>query len=526
MSSKLDIKYLCFLIFLICIGKAELALSQLEVRAGRTDATYEAGEPMYFEVISDTGGEVYYNIRFDPKMPRVASGKITVNPGVPAKIPFVSEEPGSVLCRVTKDGYSVVGGAVFSKYDIQPYADEPADFDAFWDSVKAELAAVPMDPVLTLHDSTMWSTTYRINLGNINNRRVYGYISIPKDIPPPYPAILTLPPFGNIANVTINQSIISDWGGAISMSINIHNAEPDAIDPNAYLPNDISDRDGIYYKNAIAGAIRAIDYIFSRSDFNGVDMGVAGLSQGGGLALMTAGVDQRVTSLTQTVSALCGHAGHRFDRPSGLPLYVRDSRGTFGTIEHEDSTFLAARYYDGIYFSKRFKGPSLSFVSYADTISPLETIFAATNQFRENEVMKHSIPLGHNNPTDFWDVRFRFWRKAHPAMLNNPFPWTPSTTGYHADAGDDISISSGGTANLSATVVFNTDALSDLKARWIKIEGPGKVTFSNSTAYSTTATFSEDGEYILRFVATDDPDINVDGSFYTISDFVKVTVGD
>ena len=511
--------------FLLLLGLGVKSYAQLEVKTSHPLANFEAGEMMYFELTADSDGWVNYNIRFDSKTPKISSGKILVESGVPVKIPFIAHEPGSVLCRATKDGFSVVGGAVFSRYDVKAYEEEPDDFDEFWDGVKAELASVPIDPQLTFLDSTNYSETYRLNLGNINNRRVYGYISIPKNIAPPYPAILTLPPFGVIPNVTIPQPIISEWGGAISVSINIHHAEPDMEDPNSYLPNDISDRDGIYYKQAIAGAIRAIDYIFSRDDFNGVDMGVAGLSQGGGLAVITAGVDQRVTSLTHTVSALCGHAGHRFDRPSGLPHYIRDSRGTYGTIEHEDSTLIASKYYDGIYFAKRFNGPSLSFVSYADTISPIETIFAATNLLRENEVMKHSIPLGHNNPVDFWDVRFRFWRKVHPAMLNNPFPWTPSTTGYHADAGNDITISSGEMANLSASVLLNTNLLSNLDAKWMVVEGPGKVSFSDPSNYNTTASFSADGEYIFRFVATDTADLNADQSFYTISDIIKVTVG-
>ena len=60
----------------------------------------------------------------------------------------------------------------------------------------------------------------------------------------------------------------------------------------------------IYYKYGVLGAIRAIDYIFSRSDFNGSEMGVMGVSQGGGLAYLVAGVDDRVNLLLNSVPAL------------------------------------------------------------------------------------------------------------------------------------------------------------------------------------------------------------------------------
>ncbi|HFB99677.1 MAG TPA: hypothetical protein ENJ53_02620 [Phaeodactylibacter sp.] len=498
--------------------------AQLQVAASRPDANYEAGEMMYFEITSPTWGPVDYVIRYDVKMPPLASGTVVVNPNTPTKIPFVMEEPGSVLCSVSKNGEFATGGAIFSRFDLEPIEEEPADFDNFWNGVKAELAAVPMNPVLTFYDSTSLSETYRINLGNINNRRVYGFLSIPKGIPPPYPAILTLPPFGNAANNAPPQPIISEWGGAISLSISIHNSEPDVVDPNSYLPNNIADRDGIYYKQAITGAIRAIDYIFSRSDFNGTDLGVAGISQGGGLALMTAGIDHRVKSLAQTVSALCGHSGHRYDRAAGLPLYILDSRGTYGNISHEDSTLVASKYYDGIYFAKRFHGPALSFISYADTISPASTILTAINQLDEKGIIMHSIRLGHDNPMGFWDMRFEFWRKTFPAMDTNPFPWTLHTTGYDADAGNDIFISTNGTANLSATVTYNGAPLNGLSAKWMVVDGPGKVSFSSPTSYSTNATFSQSGTYTLRFVATDTPNLNTEWEFFTIYDFVKVTV--
>ena len=520
-------KQFCLIsLLLIFLGMSSSIFAQLQVNASRPDATYEAGEMMYFEVTSDTWGEVNYIIRFDPKTPPLKTGKIIVNPNVPAKIPFVLKEPGSVLCRVSLNGNSTVGGAIFSKYDLQGYVEEPADFDNFWNGVKAELATVPIDPVLTFLDSTSYSNSYRINLGNINNRKVYGYISIPKGISPPYPAILTLPPFGFVENIVVPETNVAEWGGAISISISIHQAEPDELDPNPYKPTDISNPNLYYYKHSIAGAMRAIDYIFTRPDFNGTDMGVVGISQGGGLALMTAGVDQRVKCLVQTVSALCGHAGHRWNRPAGLPLFVQDSRGSWGNISHEDSTLNASKYYDGIFFAKRFKGPAYNFISYADTVSPLETIYTAINQFREKEITFHSLRLGHRSPDDFYALRTEFWRKVFPAMQNHPFPWNPSTTGYDVTSNADFAIPSGGTANLSASLTYNDNALDNLPAKWMVVEGPGKVTFTSSpTAYATTATFSEDGEYIFRFVATDSPDIDTEFNFVTVSDFVKVMVG-
>ena len=499
--------------------------AQIRVTADRPTATYEAGELMNFEVVADAWGPIDYFIRFDTKTPILARGRIFANPGTPTRIPFTLEEPGGVICVIQNDTASASAGAIFSPYDLQPYTDEPADFDDFWDGVKAELATVPIDPILTPYTSSNLSETFRVNLGNINNRRVYGYISVPKGIDGPFPAILTMPAFGDIANIVNPDPVIAEWGGALSMTISIHNSEPDVSDPNAYQPNNIADRDSIYFKNAIAGAIRSIDYLFTRPDFNGEDLGVVGVSQGGGLALMTAGVDSRVKTLAQTVSALCGHAGHRFNKASGLPFYIQFSRAIDGSLAHEDATIDATSYYDGIFFARRFKGPSMTFISYADTISPATTVFTAYNQLQGNNILMHSKDLGHDNPEEFWTMRFEFWRRYFPAMFNAPFQWAPTTTGYGINVGSDISIPSGGTADLAATLDYNGAPLNDLKARWIKVEGPGRVSFSNVDAYNTIATFTEDGEYLIRFIARDESTLDSEGEFYTIGDFVKVTVG-
>ena len=515
-------RHILTIVFLFLFISSE---AQIRVSADRPTATYEAGEMMNFEVVADAWGPIDYFIRFDTKTPILARGRIFANPGTPTRIPFTLEEPGGVICVIKNDTASASAGAIFSPYDLQPYTDEPADFDVFWDGVKAELATVPIDPQLEFYTGTNLSQTYRVNLGNINNRRVYGYISVPKGIPGPFPAILTLPPFGDVPNIIVPDAVPAEWGGALSLTISIHNSEPDVVDPNAYQPNVITDRDSIYFKNAIAGAMRAIDYLYSRPDFNGVDMGVVGVSQGGGLALMTAGIDDRVKTLVQTVSALCGHAGHRFNKAAGLPFYIQFSRAIDGFIAHEDATIAATSYYDGIYFARRFKGPSMTFISYADTISPATTVFTAYNQLQGNNILMHSKDLGHDNPEEFWTMRMEFWRRHFPAMLNAPFQWSLTTTGYGVSAGPDIEIPSGGTANLSATLDYNGEPLNDLKARWILVDGPGRVSFSNVNSYNTNATFTEDGEYLLRFIARDESTLDSEGEFYTIGDFVKVTVG-
>jgi len=146
--------------------------------------------------------------------------------------------------------------------------EEPDDLDAFWEQAKQELALIPIDPVIELAEEHEYATSYLINLATIEGRRVYGFLSIP-DGEGPFPAILNLPPFGDAPGLVEPAWVIAERGGALSMSISIHNAPLDMTDPMAYLPDIITHRDSLYYKKAVLAAIRSIDYLTSRPDFNG-----------------------------------------------------------------------------------------------------------------------------------------------------------------------------------------------------------------------------------------------------------------
>jgi RHS repeat-associated protein len=73
------------------------------------------------------------------------------------------------------------------------------------------------------------------------------------------------------------------------------------------------------------------------------------------------------------------------------------------------------------------------------------------------------------------------------------------------------------TVSLNGTVNDETvPEGSNLAISWSKESGPGEVTFSNPDRAISTATFSEEGTYVLRLTATD--------SVFTVSDEITVTI--
>ena len=500
-----------------------VATAQLTVTADKSTARYEAGEQMNFTVTSSSSGTVNYVIKYDNDSPEIESGNINVSANSPTNISFALNEPGTVFCSVTKGGSSDIAGAVFSPFDIQPLEAEPSNLDAFWNTRKAELAAIPIDPQLTFHESHQYGTTHRLELSNIDGRKVYGYISIPTGSGP-FPAIVSLPPAGAGANLVQPRYDIAERAGAISVTLSIHNTPPDVSDPNGYEPNDIADPNGIYYKYALLGAIRTLDYLFTRSDFDGENLGVAGVSQGGGLAMILAGLDQRVKLLAVSNPSHGQHAGLKYDQASPYPFYVRSSRALFGTPQHEAATVTATKYYDAMYFAKRYNGPAFIVTCYEDDVVPSSTVFAGINQLRGTKVVLHAKDLGHTHPPEYWNGRFDFFRKHFPSTLNAPWPWTPTTTGYFADAGTDIS-SSGSSTTLNGSIQVDGAENNSFPVEWKVVQGPGSVNFSNANAKNTDASFSASGTYVLSFTAFDDNSLVGEAKFYSLTDYVTVTVG-
>ncbi|MEL6863915.1 MAG: Ig-like domain-containing protein [Bacteroidota bacterium] len=510
---------LCGLLFLISLS----AQAQLQILADRATAQYAINETAQFVVSSNIPGSANYTISYDRFTPPIATGTVNLVPGHEVSIPFSLSEPGLVQCSVQQNGQFANAAAVFAPYQIQPLETVPSDFDQFWNQAKTELAAVPVDPQVTWISTNAYSTTYRVNLATVSSRRVYGYIVIPNGAGP-FPAILSLPSFGSQPNVVQPDITLAEQGGAISMSISIHNSEPDQFDPNAYMPDEITDPNQLYSKLAVLAGIRAIDYLYTRNDFNGSELAVNGVSQGGGLAIMLAGLDTRVKLLVYSNPTHCEHAGLKYGKASGFPYYLDRSQTQNGDPTHFEATLQSVKYFEASTFAQGYSGPSLGIVSYEDDVCPAAATFTAYNQLEGQRILLHARELAHSHPGAYWEGRFDFYRQHFPSMKSPPWPWPASTTGYTIDAGADQMAMTGQAISLNAQTQNNDQLINLTEVQWELVEGPGNVLFSNPNAYSTNATFSQAGRYHLRFRADDRDLLSSQQRFYTLADDLWVDV--
>ena len=521
LNSKLNLFVFFFFNLFIPISKA-----QIKVSLDNPKHRYAVGESINFKVSTNNSGEGTYEAYYNPRPNKSAEsmiqkGSFNASAGSDASIRLALNQPGLAFMRVTLNGVSATVPFTVDPLSIQPIIPEPADFDEFWQQQKQLLAGVSINPQLNqINTLPNGSKVYILELGSIDNRKVYGYLVVPAG-GGTFPAVLTFPPYGN-STFNADPLVVTDFaekGKAISLYLSVHNAPPNTVDNNAYQPDDLTRRDGFYNRLMILAGLRAIDYLASREDFNG-SLGVTGNSQGGGLAFQVAGLDKRVTAVMSLSPSHCENDGERFNRASGFPYYIQ---AAIGLGVDTNLVIKNMKYYDASYFIKRFKGNLMILLGYRDEVTPAATQFAAYNQHRGQSSLLHMREFGHNNPwEEYYLGQYAYFNQHLKGFQNN----TNFKKQFAINAGDDLEINTN-TVQLEGKIIVDESPNNVTNIKWSKIEGPGDVNFSSNGSLQSSVTFSQQGTYLLRLTADHDykiTDSNV-AMYYTLSDYVSIKVG-
>ena len=158
----------------------------------------------------------------------------------------------------------------------------PADLDAFWDGIDADLAAIPAAPeaeASALH-STEYSTTYKVKLTSIGPYRFEVFLSIP-DGEGPFPALMLAPGYASV----VTPPSYDDRQRYVALSVRYRGTrgadKPYAATFPGLLTDGIEDPDRWRFRGIFADALRAFEYLTglpmvdpARIAINGSDLGV------------------------------------------------------------------------------------------------------------------------------------------------------------------------------------------------------------------------------------------------------------
>ena len=136
-------------------------------------------------------------------------------------------------------------------------------------------------------------------------------------------------------------------------------------DPNGYLCQGLDNRDNYYMKRVYLACVRCIDLLTSLPEWDGRNVAVQGGSQGGALAIITAGLDSRVTLCAANHPALSDMAGYaEKGRTGGYPHFNRMN----GMLTPEKINTMA--YYDVVNFARYVKAKTRLTWGYNDDTCP------------------------------------------------------------------------------------------------------------------------------------------------------------
>lgn len=382
---------------------------------------YRPGESVAFRVRVTDGGKpagdvpIEYSIgpeqmAAETKTAVIPTAGLTLQGGTMTKSGFLR---CTVTAKIAGRTIRELATAAFSPEQLKPTQTEPADFDEFWRRGKTELEQVPLEPRLTLIPEACTATVdvYQISFRTIGPTwmpvfaRIYGILCEPKAAGK-YPVVLRLPGAG-VRSFAGDKDLAAQ--GVITLEIGIHgipvNLPQELYEQlrvgalGTYWLYHLDNPSEYYYRRVYLSCIRAVDFLTTRTKWNGKDLLTAGASQGGQLAIVTAALDSRVTGLIATHPAYCDVTGDLYGRAGGWPRPFARAGAAREQMAGMADKVITTGYYDVVNFSRRIKVPGFYLWGFNDETCPPTSLYAAYNVITAPKKLRIMPELGHNfNP--------------------------------------------------------------------------------------------------------------------------------
>ena len=397
------------------------------------DWLYQTGENAKVEVSFckygiPRDGELRYSIGNDMLQPdkhgsvKLKNGRAVINMGTKKTPGFRDMKLSVSLDGKTYEHHIKVG---FSVDKIKPYTQEPQDFRSFWQKNVEELKQVPMSYTKELYKDycTDKIDCYLVKLQiDKMGHSMYGFLFYPKNAQPGKHPVVLCPPGAGIK--TIKDSMRNKYyaeNGFVRFEVEIHGLDPRISsetfgeisrafnDRNGgYLANGLENKDIYYMKHVYVGLVRCIDFLTSLPEWDGKNVAVQGGSQGGALAIIAAGLDNRVTQCVANHPALSDMAGYAAKGGTGgYPHFCRQPQ----ILSNTDCLNTLA-YFDVVNFARYVKAPTYLTWGYNDVTCPPTTSYAVWNTLK---CTKESLltPINEHWTTTETNRGQMEWIKAH-----------------------------------------------------------------------------------------------------------------
>lgn len=264
--------------------------------------------------------------------------------------------------------------------DYQSTVTKPADFDAFWEDVQRQAAAVPLalevvpDPLRTSSDVEVFQVFY----DSLERVRIAAWYCRPSKRTERIPGMLFTPGY------QMDPPIPKEWArkGYAVLSVAPRGKLRSNRQFNPGYPNllthNIVDRHTYAYRGFYVDTWRGIDVLSAQPEVDPQRLGVMGSSQGGGLTICTAAMRPEIRAASAGAPYLCGFLDaialtHTYPYEE-INDYLRRHPDSRQTVQD------TLAYFDGINFAERITCPIIVNIGLQDNVCPPETGYALFNR--------------------------------------------------------------------------------------------------------------------------------------------------
>ena len=158
-------------------------------------------------------------------------------------------------------------------------------------------------------------------------------------------------------------------------------ADPVGTTPSipGMMTKGILDKNDYYYRRVFTDAVRAVDMLVAQDFVDADRIAVCGGSQGGGISLAVAGIDNRVKAVMPDVPFLCDY--RRAVAKAARDPYLEIVRFLAQHRDKKDKVFETLNYFDGVNFARQAKAAALFSVAVMDETCPPSTVYGAYNAY-------------------------------------------------------------------------------------------------------------------------------------------------
>ena len=267
----------------------------------------------------------------------------------------------------------------------------PADFASFWQETLTEArtlgGAVTMVPAKT---TLKLVEVFDVTFPGFGGHPVKGWLVLPKTRDGRLPLLVQYVGYGGgrgFPHELLHWAAsgyayfrMDTRGQGSGWSVG---ATPDPVGSTSQIPGvmtkGVLDRNDYYYRRLFTDGVRAVDALIDQDFVDAERVAVCGGSQGGGIALAVAGIDERVKAVMPDVPFLC-------DFPRAVRTAARDPYGEIARFlaqhrDKKDQVFETLRYFDGVNFARQSQAAALFSVALMDDVCPPSTVYGAFKAF-------------------------------------------------------------------------------------------------------------------------------------------------